>query len=236
MSATAAAPSAAAAPAPPAETPSDGGGRGGGVRRARRPRATSGKIWTASETVCAFYAGSRASLFKQQNELANLCELTNNAYQERANELSALGDWKGSVSVRESIEGRGALLGAKSATLWNRFKTAIATCIKDVRPLFNDICPGGQVPSGTNREDADRELTLRYYQRDDSGILSSARSTIRSNLGLPIPKKRRNFIKSSSLRGRDNQRRFQYDSSLSPWSSRLAATPSDLRGGWREIG
>ena len=82
MSATAAAPSAAAAPAPPAETPSDGGGRGGGVRRARRPRATSGKIWTASETVCAFYAGSRASLFKQQNELANLCELTNNAYQE----------------------------------------------------------------------------------------------------------------------------------------------------------
>ena len=188
MSATAAAPSAAAAPAPPAETPSDGGGRGGGVRRARRPRATTGKIWTASETVCAFYAGSRASLFKQQNELANLCELTNNAYQERANELSALGDWKGSVSVRESIEGRGALLGAKSATLWNRFKTAIATCIKDVRPLFNDICPGGQVPSGTNREDADRELTLRYYQRfkdQDSSTVEELRETVPSDWTCP---------------------------------------------------
>lgn len=123
------------------------------------------KNWTASEAICVVWAGGRASFEKSQNESANLFELSNQFYLEHAREMERNGAWRGPVSLEESLSIRGATEGQGSKTIWVRFKYYQASVTKDVRPIFNDICPGGQIPSGLNPDDVKRDLVVRYFKR-----------------------------------------------------------------------
>ena len=159
---------AAAAAAAGAQRANTGGGR-------RRKQ----KNWHNAETRAAFRAGTRGSLFKQQNKTGSMQKHANELFAQFVMEEEANGTWTAPMSAEDSIKERCANLpnGKPADHVWNRWKACIKVSGMQIQKLYQHVCPGGAIPSGRDADWVMREITVAYhalYKLKDENLVGDA--------------------------------------------------------------